>query len=88
MIGGRSRATGGGSLSAGFSGGLSGGLSAWKPDLPASNKHLLHVPVITLRNKHKYLKFGGKQGPVPPFRSTTSFPIAWSSENVRASLLD
>ena len=56
MTGGRNRATGGGSLSVGFSegfsGGLSGGLSAWKHDLPASNKHLSHVPVITLRNKH------------------------------------
>jgi len=36
----------------GFSGGLSGDLGAWKHDLPASNKHLLYVPVITLRNKH------------------------------------
>ena len=37
---------------------------------------------------HKYLNLGGKRGPVPSFRSTTSFLSAWSSENVHALLLD
>ena len=36
---------------------------------------------------HKYLKLGGKWGPVPSFRSTT-FLSAWSLEIVHALLLD